>query len=291
MAQQKLTSILKRLETLDGIPTLPIVASQVNDLINNPHSSASDIAEVLKQDQALTAKVLKLVNSPYYGVPGGVTSVQRALTFLGFNTVAQIVLSVSVLSLFPQESTRSSFSIPAFWTHSLATAITAGVIARTVKHPRPDEAFTCGLLHDIGKMVIHQIAPEILTDTIDLAKKNSISFLEAEMELGLPTHTQIGRKTAELWGLPIVIQECIYRHHDSIKNNNDLNRNIIASIQMTALANNICLSQNHGHSGDYSLEIHTDEFGKALGIDNSNYDQILIRSREELEKASAFFRT
>src|SRR5947207_1392967 len=77
------------LEKLNDIPTLPIVATKVNELISNPNSSSSDIAEVLKKDQVLTAKVLKLINSPYYGIPGGVTDVQRALAFLGFNTLAQ----------------------------------------------------------------------------------------------------------------------------------------------------------------------------------------------------------
>lgn len=86
----------KLLEKLDDIPTLPAIAMKVNDLLNDPDSSAADVARVMKKDQALTAKVLKTVNSSYYGIPGGVTDIQRAIAYLGFNTMAHIILSLSV---------------------------------------------------------------------------------------------------------------------------------------------------------------------------------------------------
>src|SRR6476659_3418872 len=88
------------LQKLEDIPTLPVVAMKVNELINDPTSSSADIAEVLKKDQVLTAKILRLVNSTYYSIPGGVADVQRALAFLGFNTLAQLVLSLSLFSMF-----------------------------------------------------------------------------------------------------------------------------------------------------------------------------------------------
>src|SRR5580658_2853853 len=91
------------LAKLHDIPTLPVVAMKVNELINNPNSSSSDIAEVLKKDQVLTAKILRLVNSSYYAIPGGVGDVQRALAFLGFNTLAQLILSLSVFSVFKRK--------------------------------------------------------------------------------------------------------------------------------------------------------------------------------------------
>ena len=85
------------LTKLQDIPTLPVVAMQVNALLNDPNSSSAEIANLLKKDQVLTAKILRLVNSSYYAIPGGCTDVQRALAFLGFNTIAQLVLSLSVL--------------------------------------------------------------------------------------------------------------------------------------------------------------------------------------------------
>src|SRR5277367_2162752 len=101
------------LSKLQDIPTLPLVATRVNELINDPNSSSSDIAVVLKKDQVLTAKILRLVNSGYYSIPGGVNDVQRALAFLGFNTLAQLTLSLSVFSFFPGFE-HEDFSMPDF---------------------------------------------------------------------------------------------------------------------------------------------------------------------------------
>src|SRR5438270_6152404 len=129
------------IEKLQDIPTLPIVAMKVNELINDPTSSSSDIADVLKKDQVLTAKILRLVNSSYYAIPGGVADVQRALAFLGFNTLAQLVLGLSVFSVFSKIDSED-FSMLDFWRHALGTAICSEIIAKRLGHAKPEEAFT-----------------------------------------------------------------------------------------------------------------------------------------------------
>src|SRR4051812_47089494 len=126
------------LAKLQDIPTLPAVAMRVNQLINDPTSSSADIAEVLKKDQVLTAKILRLVNSSYYAIPGGVSDVQRALAFLGFNTLAQLVLGISVFSLF-KDIEAEDFSMPSFWKHALGTAVCCEILAKRLKHPKPEE--------------------------------------------------------------------------------------------------------------------------------------------------------
>src|SRR5438270_11481500 len=143
------------IEKLQDIPTLPIVAMKVNELINDPTSSSSDIADVLKKDQVLTAKILRLVNSSYYAIPGGVADVQRALAFLGFNTLAQLVLGLSVFSFFT-DFENEEFSMMDFWRHAIATGVCSEILAKRLKMPKPEEAFTCGLLHDVGKLVLHE---------------------------------------------------------------------------------------------------------------------------------------
>src|ERR1700744_4449063 len=110
------------LAKLNDIPTLPVVAMKVNELINDPNSSSADIADVLKKDQVLTAKILRLVNSSYYAIPGGVADVQRALAFLGFNTLAQLVLSLSVFSVFTDLGSDKLLMLD-FWKHALGTGV------------------------------------------------------------------------------------------------------------------------------------------------------------------------
>ena len=134
------------LEKLHDIPTLPIVAMKVNELINDPNSSSADIADVLKKDQVLTAKVLRLVNSSYYAIPGGVADVQRALAFLGFNTARPArAESFGVLAVFGHQPRTRISRCSSSGNTRLAPASAARCSAKRLKIAKPEEAFTCGL--------------------------------------------------------------------------------------------------------------------------------------------------
>lgn len=278
------------LEKLNDIPTLPMVANQVTNLINDPNSSSGDIASVLRKDQVLTAKVLKLINSPYYGIPGEITDVQRALAFLGFNTIAQLVLSLSVFSLFPRDS-KDSFSILEFWKHALATAVVSEIIAKKVGYERPEECFTCGLLHDIGKLVLKQIAPEEFQKVVDLAKKKSISYTAAEEELGIPGHGYLGENIAERWRLPLVIRVTIRYHHFDVTNMETILESFKKPIHIVRLANQWVVSKSIGYSGDASGGNLNDALFANLGIEAKVIEALTEEMLEEIDNAGSFLRT
>lgn len=276
------------LERLEDIPTLPVVATKINDLINDPDSSAADIAEVMKKDQVLTAKILKLINSPYYGIPGGVTDVQRALAFLGFNTVAQLVLGLSVFSLFPSDGQEEEFSILAFWRHALGVAVCSEVIAKEIKFAKPEEAFTCGLLHDVGKLVMHQVARDTFLGVVKRAKAGKRSFSDVERELDLPTHGFLGEHIAAKWGLPQVIRASIRYHHQDVRAVATLLPSVKTPVQIVSLANALIVGMGVGHSGDSSdggLQTYMHE---TLGIAANRLDDIKSRSTDLMGKAGAF---
>lgn len=275
------------LEKLNDIPTLPIVASRVNELINNPNSSASDIANVLKKDQVLTAKVLKLINSPYYGIPGEVTDVQRALAFLGFNTLAQLVLGLSVFSLFPVNN-KEEFKMLDFWRHALATAVCSEVIAKRIKYPKPSEIFTCGLLHDIGKIVMHQVSKDMFYKVLRLAEEKKSSFIEAERELDVPTHAFLGEYIASKWGLPHVIRTAIRYHHIDVTTAATILPGTKPAIYIVALANALVVNLGIGHSGDYSDGGLKPYMYESIGIKSDQLEAIKKDTGEEMKKAGAF---
>ncbi len=275
------------LEKLSDIPTLPIVASKVNELINNPNSSSADIAGVLKKDQVLTAKVLKLINSPYYGIPSEVTDVQRALAYLGFNTLAQLVLGLSVFSLFPAEQ-NEDFPLIDFWRHALATAVCSEVIAKKIKYAKPEECFTCGLLHDIGKVVMYQIAKPMLVEVVREAKEKKCSFVEAESNLDVPGHTFLGEHIAAKWGLPQVIRSAIRYHHLDVREASTILPNIKPSIYIVSLANSIAVSLGIGHSGDYSDGGLKPYMYESLGLKPKDIEAIKEKTLEEMKKAGSF---
>jgi HD-like signal output (HDOD) protein len=278
------------LEKLNDIPTLPIVATKVSELINDPNSSSGDIADVLKKDQVLTAKVLKLINSPYYGIPGEVTDIKRALAYLGFNTLAQLVLSVSVISLFTDKK-NSRFSMQDFWKHALGTAVVSEVIAKKVEYPKPEECFTCGLLHDIGKIVLLKIAPDEFTKVVTLTEKEKISFAEAERRLEVPNHGYLGEYIADKWRLPMVIRMSIRYHHTDVANMETMLASIKPAVQIVSLANQLVVQGNIGYSGDASGGLITPEMLAPLSLSEGDLAGIMDRATKDIDNASGFLRS
>lgn len=278
------------LDKLNDIPTLPVVATRVTELINDPNSSSSDIADVLKKDQVLTAKVLKLINSPYYGIPGEVTDVKRALAYLGFNTLAQLVLSISVISVFA-ENNDTKFSLQSFWKHALGTAVASELIAKKIGYAKPEECFTCGLLHDIGKIVLLQIAPHELVKIVQLAEREKISFHEAERRLETPNHGYLGEYIASKWQLPMVIRMSIRYHHTDVAGMETMLSSIKPAVQCVALANQIVVKEGIGYSGNASGGLITDDLLKPLGLTEADLPPLIERLQKEFDNASAFIRT
>lgn len=285
-ANKSNTEYMRLLEKLNDIPTLPAVPMRVNELINDPTSSSGDIAEVLKRDQVLTAKILRLVNSSYYSIPGGVNDVQRALAFLGFNTVAQLVLGISVFNQFKGVDLET-FSMSGFWKHALATAVCAELIAKKLKYPKPEEIFTCGLLHDIGKLVLHEVDAERFGQVVNETHKRGVSFSEIEREWDLPTHPFLGEAIATRWGLPQIIRQVIRYHHQDVSKMVTILASSKFAIQVVRLANAIVVNQKTGYSGDASDGGLNAELFTVLGWDESHLPQIANELANEMERAGA----
>jgi len=193
---------------IDGLPTIPLVSQRVGELIHDPRADARAIAALLRSDPSLTAKILKLANSAYYGIPGGVSDVTRAISFLGFNTLYQLVLSVSVFSVLGTKD-PAGLNIRELWKHSLGCAVLAERIAAHLHFNEANVCFTGGLLHDIGKVALLQVAPEEFLGAVKMARSNSLSMEEAELACGLPSHVPVGSRLAERWRFPMALRVAI----------------------------------------------------------------------------------
>ena len=275
------------LAKLQDIPTLPLVATRVNELINDPNSSSSDIAVVLKKDQVLTAKILRLVNSGYYSIPGGVNDVQRALAFLGFNTLAQLTLSLSVFSVF-KRAAKDEFSMLEFWKHALGTAVCSEMLAKQLKIAKPEEAFTCGLLHDVGTLVLNEIDPERLATIVRETTARGCSFVDVEKERDLPGHCYLGEVIAKKWGLPQMIRLAIRYHHQDVSEVQTLLASERPLIQLVRLANTLVVKNKIGASGDCSEGKITPDMLAPLKLFPGDIPKIEQDLQKEMERAGAF---
>lgn len=205
----KLDSLIRQIGSL---PTLPSVIVQVTEKVNNPKTSALDLARTILEDQALTARLLRLVNSPFYGFPRRIATVTEAVTVLGFQPVRNLLFTASVVDLLVTDETPD-FSPTGLWEHSVATAVAAGLLARYARHEDREEVFVAGLLHDVGKLVLFHFAPKEFLHALQAARSEDIAIRAAEQRVFGFTHDQAGRLLAEHWKLPVRLSEAIGYHH------------------------------------------------------------------------------
>ncbi len=193
------------------LSSLPQVLNEVLKVSNDPRSSAGDLAKVIIKDPPLTAKVLRVVNSPYYGQAREITTVQDAVVTLGIRSVTAIALSTSIYSF--TDKIESTINRKRFWRHSLEVAIAARMIAEKNGYKPSDEAFVAGLLHDIGVLILEASFPEDFRRIWKLVEAGE-NQTAAEQRTWSTDHAKAGQFILDQWGLPKKIGEAVKRHHD-----------------------------------------------------------------------------
>lgn len=199
------------LDEHEELSSLPQTLVEVLRVVKDEDSSAQDLADVLRRDPSLTAKTLRAVNSPFYGVGREITSMRHAVMMLGIRAVTAVALSTSIYDLTGKW--RTSIDHIRFWRHSLEVAVAARVIAQAVKYPSAEEAFVSGLLHDIGLLVLEKSFPGEF-DRIWQQAGSVEKVVELEEEVWGANHAQVAQFLLEHWNLPVVICEAVGRHHD-----------------------------------------------------------------------------
>lgn len=204
------------LNRIDELPPLPAVAAKVMTMADDENASALDLAQVLSADQAFTAKLIKISNSAYYGFARKVSTVREAVVVLGFKQVQQVAVSASLMNAFgARKSDDDVFDMDLFWGHSVAVAIAAEAIAKKTRAARPEDGFTAGILHDIGRLVLKMTMPDAFREAVVLAREGEVSLHQAEMTCTGYDHQLIGRALGEAWKFPGHLVDAVACHHDS----------------------------------------------------------------------------
>ena len=219
-----MTDVLSELDRVVELATLPAVALEVNKMLADDSISVQQMTQVIEQDQAIVAKILKLVNSSFYGFRSQINNLSHAVVILGFKALHSAVLSVAVNQTFPKDLKCESFDVVDFWFHSVAVALVAQKFAEQTKLCEPEEAFTAGLLHDIGKVILVQYFPKDFRLIWQEQQKSGCTSFEAEQRIIETTHCQIATRVARKWLLPKSLLDVLRCHHDVNKkqDNRDL---------------------------------------------------------------------
>jgi HD-like signal output (HDOD) protein len=208
--------IKERVQSVAQLPALPDVAMKVVEMVDNPKTSTSSLARIISTDQALTAKVLKIANSPFYGFPKKISTIDFAIIVLGYDALKEIVVSTSLINSL-EEQANGSFNSREFWDHSIASGILSRRLARDLGYRVNGEVFVGGLLHDMGVSVLSRHFRMDYQRIVGIVHDTDLTFLEAEESVLGVTHQEVGGWLAERWNLPDHLVEAVAFHHTPAK--------------------------------------------------------------------------
>jgi HD-like signal output (HDOD) protein len=270
------------LEIVEKMPAFPQSVHRVIELTSDINSDPRALVEVIEHDPILIMKILKMVNSPYFGLAEKITSVNHAVVYIGINTVKNLALSTATLGVLPRTN-KAGFDMDAFLLHSLSTAIIARIIARKLKVPEKEafDFFLSGLLHDFGKIVFAHFMPNDFKLVLQMVKDEGLPIYEAEQKIFAADHTQIGSLLGEKWNLPVHLISCIKNHHC-----HDRKESLI--IDVVWAADQISKELKIGFGGENRIEKLPDGILESFGADAQAVINSLGDITAETEKALIF---
>lgn len=226
---------------MDSLPPLPAIALRVVQVVQDPDSSAADLATVVSADPGLSAQFLRVANSAAYRRSREVSSVRDALVLMGFSQARNLAIGGAIATAFPPDALHALFRIETFWRHSLAVAFQAGRIAQRNSTVDVATAFTAGVLHDIGRLAMFHADPSALDQAVAKHIAGEGGLEEIELSVLGYRHSEVGGRLAARWGLPEDVTEAIINHHDE-----DLDPKTLSGIISTA--DKFCMAAGF-HSG------------------------------------------
>ena len=220
-SEEKKQIIDNAVKEISHIATLPEVTVQIIELVEDPNSTAQDLHKIISNDPALCSRILKVVNSAFYGLPGQIGSINRAIVLLGLNAVKNIAIAASLSKLYRGGQLTPEFTAKDLWVHSISTAAAAKLVADVMKLGLPDEAFLGGLIHDIGIIVEMQHDRQKLIDVIGRLNvkggEPNEDMLKVEEEIFGATHEDFGRALCERWKFPKSFTYVTGSHHNPLE--------------------------------------------------------------------------
>ena len=275
MKKPDISSIKNKIESLSSLPTIPPVVTKILGVIDSEDISLKKIGEFISQDQSISARVLKIVNSPIYGFPGRISSVHQALMLIGLSAVKGMLLGISIFDMMQQ-------SMVGLWEHSIGTAIASRIIASRVGIKNPDDVSVAGLIHDIGKVALSMCYPELYKKTLELASDRQMYITEAEKEVFGVTHTQAGRWLTEKWNFPKELIESVSSHHNPLQS-----KEYSKVTSIVTLSENLIKMMGFGFSGDPFVHSIDESLWQEVGLKDDDLLQVFSEVEDSIADKEA----
>jgi len=257
------------------LPTLPGVITKLNSLSENDKASVQEMARIVASDQVLSARILRLANSPSYGFYR-VSTINNAMILLGVNVVKSLALSSSIFEIMEKNSIG-------LWEHSLGTATAANIIAKKLGIPEVEEIATAGLLHDIGKVIIGLKCAEAVTEIRRMIKVDELYIRDAERQVLDTDHAEVGGWLAKSWFLPDKLSEPIACHHDVSRSEDHRTKSAVVH-----LADLLIKASGFGDSGDPYVPQIQPLAWEVLKLDEKLLEEIVFELEDKLIEVKNF---
>jgi putative nucleotidyltransferase with HDIG domain len=275
----------RALERIKKLPTLSAATGRLAALIRDERSGAADFEKVIRPDMALTANLLRMANSAYFGLRCRAESVRQAITLLGLKRVFEVAASAAFAPVIPRLLPGYEVEAAAFWLHSAAVAVLSERLALELRCGTPDLLFTAGLLHDVGKLVVGSFVAEEQGAILRRVRQGQ-SFIAAEKEvLGL-THAELGARVAEAWSLPPAVAWAARWHHEPTAAPPEVDRNLVSLVHAAdALAHQLGFGAD---TGELAREIDSAAEGR-LGLKARRLEVVASGSLESIREMGNLF--
>lgn len=266
------------------LPAMPQVASKVLELSSDPNTSAAQLQQVISDDQAMTARILKIANSAMYSCSRKIKTLTEAIVMLGFNSIRSLVVTSAARNLYNTRKSRSGLKERLLWEHSIGAGFACRLMAQKHAPALTEEAFLAGLMHDIGKLVLNIRIPENFDEIVQVVYNENRSFHETEQEHFGFTHAEVGALLVNKWKLSPMLEDVIKNHHnpESISPDNPL-------LLYLDLSNKMCHKMGIGFSDEPDLNLVDSPANKILGLSEESFAGINTKLQETLETEMEIF--
>jgi HD-like signal output (HDOD) protein len=272
MTETEQADLKHRIERLGQLPTLPQVVQKIMSMIDRPETSAEGLGRMIEKDQVLSAKVLQLANSPFYGFPARIASVSHAVVVLGLNVVKGLTLGATVFDMM------KAAGMDQLWRHSLGVAMVSHLLATRVGQKNPEELFVAGLLHDLGKVVMYVKLPESASRIEAAVRDRDLYMIDAEREILGLTHADVAGWLVAAWHLPTVLKEPIMYHHQPM-----LAKGAPMQTAIVHVADVLVKAMGCGCSGDVLVPPLSCEAWSAMNLDDESLAACVAQAAQEFE--------